>query len=501
MAALRHNRSVGHVPASRILILAPHDPRPDGAFVLYWMTASRRLRANFALQRAVELAIDLCRPLVIFEPLRVDYPWASDRLHRFVIDGMADQARQLARRPITYLPHVERRPGDGRLLLDHLAAQASAIVTDDSPAFFLPRAAATAAARLAVRLEAVDSNGILPVRATPQTFATALSFRAYVQRSLRQHLHAWPAEVRWADLPPPRALDLPAHVAALPTPVDALAAPDALIASLPIDHGVPAVSTPGGSGAARTQLTRFLTTALPHYVERHSHPDLDGTSRLSPYLHFGHVGAHEVFSAVMTAEQWTSRKLSPTGGGRREGWWGASTNAEAFLDQLVTWRELGFNMCATQPDRFARYESLPAWAQATLARHAEDPRARSYTREAFERAATHDPVWNAAQRQLTRDGWMHNYLRMLWGKKILEWSPTPQDALATMIALMNRHALDGRDPNSYTGYFWTLGRYDRPWGPERPVFGTIRYMSSDNTVKKLKMKQYLQTYGADRLEF
>jgi deoxyribodipyrimidine photo-lyase len=171
-----------------------------------------------------------------------------------------------------------------------------------------------------------------------------------------------------------------------------------------------------------------------------------------------------------------------------------SPAAESFLDQIVTWREVGFNMCAHRPDH-DHYASLPAWAQATLARHAGDPREAIYTRDEFAGARTHDLLWNAAQRQLTREGRMHNYLRMLWGKKILQWSATPEDALHTMIDLNNRYALDGRDPNSYSGIFWTLGRYDRPWGPERDVFGTIRYMSSDNTARKVRVKEYLARYG------
>ena len=168
---------------------------------------------------------------------------------------------------------------------------------------------------------------------------------------------------------------------------------------------------------------------------------------------------------------------------------------EAFLDELVTWRELGFNYCAKRPAEYDRYESLPHWARATLAAHARDPRPHRYDLGALERGRTHDPVWNAAQNQLLQEGWFHNSMRMLWGKKILEWSPTPQDALQAMIHLMNRHSLDGRDPNSYSGIFWTLGRYDRAWGPERPIFGKIRYMSSANTARKLRLARYVQRYA------
>jgi deoxyribodipyrimidine photo-lyase len=179
----------------------------------------------------------------------------------------------------------------------------------------------------------------------------------------------------------------------------------------------------------------------------------------------------------------------------RAGWWGMSAGAESFLDELVTWRELGYNMCAQQPGDYDRYESLPGWARASLDRHADDPRDPVYDIDALERSRTYDPLWNAAQRQLVREGRMHNYLRMLWGKKILQWSATPQEALATMIQLNNKYALDGRNPNSYSGIFWVLGRYDRPWAPERPIFGVIRYMSSENTAKKLRVKRYLDRYG------
>jgi deoxyribodipyrimidine photo-lyase len=196
----------------------------------------------------------------------------------------------------------------------------------------------------------------------------------------------------------------------------------------------------------------------------------------------------------MAAEGWHPGLVAARASGSRTGWWGVSPGAEAFLDQLITWRELGYHFCHVRRDH-DRYESLPDWAKTTLADHADDPRPYIYSMEEFETAQTHDRVWNAAQNQLRRDGRLHNYLRMLWGKKILEWTPSPRDALTTMIHLNNKYALDGRDPNSYSGIFWTLGRHDRPFGPVRPVFGKIRYMSSRNTVKKLRMDGYLKRYG------
>jgi deoxyribodipyrimidine photo-lyase len=491
---LRQNTNVPTVPAQRIRVLNDAEARPDGSCVVYWMVAARRLASNFALQRAVEWCVALGRPLVIFEPLRVDYRWANDRLHRFVIDGMSDHHRAMALRRATYVPHVERTPGDGHRLFLALVAQAAVVITDDYPAFFVPAMLNAAARRITVRLEAVDSNGLLPMRLAGKAFPTAFAFRAHMQRSLRGSLADWPAEIAWNALPAPAPLAFPDE-GAQPTTASTLSAPETLIAGLKIDHDVAPVQVRGGPVAGAARLERFVSDLLPRYVDDHNHPDIDGTSRLSPYLHFGHVSAHDVFTSVMTAERWTSRKLAASGGGKREGWWGVSPGAEAFLDQVVTWRELGFNMCVQAPDTYDRYESLPFWARTTLGRHAGDPRPTRYSPAELDRAHTHDVVWNAAQRQLLRDGWMHNYLRMLWGKKILEWSETPEVALDTMIDLMNRYALDGRDPNSYAGYGWTLGRFDRPWGPERPIYGTVRYMSSDNTVRKLKIKAYLRHYG------
>jgi deoxyribodipyrimidine photo-lyase len=196
----------------------------------------------------------------------------------------------------------------------------------------------------------------------------------------------------------------------------------------------------------------------------------------------------------MRHEKWSAVKLARNATGAREGWWGVGAGAEAYLDQLIVWRELAYNTSAKRPADYDSFESLPQWALETLADHASDPRPVTYSVAALEGAATHDVLWNAAQRQMQRDGWFHNYLRMLWGKKILEWSVTPSTALSTMVALMNRWSLDGRNPNSYAGYLWTLGRYDRPW-PERPIYGKVRSMSSDRTMKKVRIKRYLAKYA------
>jgi deoxyribodipyrimidine photo-lyase len=487
------------VPAVRIRAVNGAPVRPDRSWVVYWMTAARRARSNFALQRAVELAVELGLPLVVLEPLRCGYAWASDRLHAFVLQGMADNARAFADRRVRYVPYVEGAAGEGQGLLEAFARRAAVVVGDDAPFFFLPRMLAAAAARVDVRLEAVDGNGLHPIRATGRVFLTAFSFRAYLQKTLPACLDDVPIEDPLAAVRLPPAPDVRAVMTRWAEASPALLAADpSALARLPIDHRVAPAATRGGSEAAAARLDAFVASALAGYADDRHDPDADRSSRLSPYLHFGHLSAHEVFGAVMTDERWTRRRLAAAGGGKREGWWGVGRGAEAFLDQLVTWRELGFNAAAHLP-LYDRYDSLPAWARATLAEHARDPRPHLYDLDALERAATHDPLWNAAQTELVREGRIHTYLRMLWGKKILEWSATAAEALAAMVHLNDKYALDGRDPNSVSGIFWCLGRYDRPWGPEREIFGTVRYMSSENTARKLRVKAYIQRHDPSRL--
>ena len=471
----------------------------EGQYVLYWMIAFRRLGWNFALERAAEQARELGRPLVILEPLRCGYRWASDRFHRFVLDGMAEHARRLAGSNVLYHPYVEPAPGEGKGLLAALAERACLVVTDDSPAFFYPRMVRAAAERLSVRLEAVDSNGLLPLRAVDRTFVTAYDFRRTLQKLLPHHLGEMPAE---DPLTPPTP-KLPSRLQALPAEIlrrwpaasAALLRGDAAaLSALPIDHGVaPVPGAAGGETAAGRVLDSFLSDRLAAYGARNN-PDEDVTSTLSPYLHFGNIAAHHIFAAVAARERWTPARLAARSSGAREGWWGMGEAAEKFLDELVTWREVGYNRAALQEDS-ERYESLPDWARATLDKHAADPRPELYDLAAFEAAATHDALWNAAQCQLVEAGRIHNYLRMLWGKKILHWSASPREALDVMLHLNNKYALDGRDPNSASGIFWCLGRYDRPWPPERPVFGNVRYMSTESTRRKLKVDGYVARWS------
>jgi len=430
------------------------------------------------------------------EALRCGYGWANDRLHLFILEGMADNARQFKDYAVSYYPYVEQTKDAGKGLLPALAKKACVVITDDFPAFFLPRMVASASRKLEVLVEQVDSNGLLPMRAAERVFPTAYVFRRFLQKTLPSYLLEPPKAEPLSGMKLVRRNAIPkAIVEQWPMASSELLKGDsAALASLPINHDVGIVDRHGGSEAAQGVLRQFLQNRLPRYLEDRNQPEVEGTSGLSPYLHFGHISVHQIFDRLMDREGWTLDRISSRTTGSRSGWWGVSEASEGFLDQLVTWRELGFNICWQRED-YDRYESLPQWALKTLADHEGDRRPYVYSLKEFEAARTHDPLWNAAQMQLVREGWIHNYLRMLWGKKILEWATSPRDALNVMIEFNNRYALDGRDPNSYSGIFWILGRLDRAWGPERPIFGKVRYMSSMNTARKVRVRDYVTRYA------
>jgi len=355
---------------------------------------------------------------------------------------------------------------------------------------------ASASRKLGVLMEQVDSNGLLPMRAAERFFPTAHGFRRFLQSILPLYLLESPKAEPLKGMKLMRLNALPEEIINRwpMASSELLTGEPGALDSLPINHDVGTGGRHGGSETAEVVMSRFLKDHLSRYLEDRNQPEVEGTSGLSPYLHFGHISAHQIFHQLMDREGWTLDRLSSVTKGSRSGWWGVSEASEAFLDQLVTWRELGFNICWQRED-YDRYESLPRWALQTLSDHERDRRPYVYSPEEFESARTHDTLWNAAQMQLVHEGRIHNYLRMLWGKKILEWLPSPRDALKVMIDLNNKYALDGRDPNSYSGIFWVLGRYDRAWGPERPIFGKVRYMSSQNTARKVRVKGYINKYA------
>tara|TARA_R110002073_G_scaffold49466_1_gene131996 strand:- start:8589 stop:10064 length:1476 start_codon:yes stop_codon:yes gene_type:complete len=473
-----------------------HPLRPQGDYVLYWMIAFRRTRSNFALQHAVDRAKEFGKPLIVFEPLRTRYRWASDRLHRFVIEGMHDNAAALSNKSVTYYPYVEPKPGTGSPLLHTLAKKACTVVTDEYPCFFLPDMIDAVKDRIPARLELVDSNGVMPLRLPDRTFTVAHSYRRWMQKNILDALLEMPKPDPLSRVTLPQLDSLPAAITRRWPPADI----DALLSSggldkIPIDHHVkPSQTVRGGAKQANARLTAFIKNDLARYADDRNHPDENATTGLSPYLHFGHISAHEIVDRILDHEDWTPDQASEPNG-KNNGFWNTSESAEALLDQLITWRELSFNRTFRESGTYDHFDTLPDWAVKTLRKHQSDARDEVYTLRQFEAAETADPLWNAAQRELVRTGVMHNYMRMLWGKKILHWTETPQQALRIMIELNNKYGLDGRDPNSYSGIFWTLGRFDRAWGPERPIFGSVRYMTSDSARRKLRLDRYLERFG------
>ena len=485
--------------------------RSSGEFVLYWMTSTRRYYYNAALERAIDLSISLNKPLLVIECISVRHEWSSERVLSFVAQGMVDNLSIFEDQGITYIPWIETHIDSGDGMLRKLSSKACSIIIDDYPTY-LPRWVMDRASLSSeVSMEAVDSNGILPMNYADKAHKTAYSFRKHVQRSLHSALSTFPSENPMDGIKSDLSMKK-SEVSKLVKDLELEFTPlewiwrvaeggdvaKKAMAPLNIDHEVfPVESVRGGHYEAASRLGNFIEKRLANYSEGRNDPDNPAVSGLSPWLHFGHISSFRIVKSVMEKEQWTydSVCIEDTGKGHRSGWWGLSESAESFMDQIITWRELGFNFANFRRDHNT-LDSIPSWAMKTLDEHRNDQRV-TYTFEEIEGAKTGDEVWNSAQRQLLRTGHMHNYLRMLWGKRILEWSPDPETAADWMIRINDRWALDGRDPNSYTGIFWVLGRHDRAWGPERPIFGKVRYMSSANTKKKLKLDRYISRWAED----
>jgi deoxyribodipyrimidine photo-lyase len=466
-----------------------------GDYVLYWMQAYRRLERNHALDYALGCAAELGRPAVVYEGLRIDYPWASRRHHRFVLEGMQANAARAAELGLSYWPYVETEKGQGRGLLLRLSARACLVVTDDFPCFIVPPQSEALARKTPVPVFAVDSNSVVPLSLLGPPVSAAAHLRPRIHKAFAE---AWPHRAAKK----PRLPDVARkHVDA---PFDTWNVKDvpAFVDALPLDPSVPPVEgTPGGAPAARARLRAFVKKRLRGYAEERSEPrapDEGHASGLSPYLHFGHVSIEEVVETALAATGgWTPDELRLHNRGRREGFFCDDPDVNSFLDEALTWRDVGFQWHRSRRADAASLETaLPAWALQSLGAHAADPRSSYYTADELENGATHDPLWNAAQRELVATGTIHNYLRMLWGKKVLEWSASPAEAYRTLEHLNNKYALDGRDPNSYTGILWCFGLFDRPW-PERKILGSVRYMSSENTARKFDVGPYYAY--ADRL--
>jgi len=452
------------VPPERICRLNDQPERSGADFVLYWIQMYHRAEQNWALTTAIEAANRLGLPLIAYHGLGHTYPHANDRIHRFILDGVAELGERFARRGIRYHFYLRQRAEDPNDVLYQLARRAALIVTDDFPAFIIPEQTKRVAEKVDMAMCAVDSNGIIPLAAILTEQYGAYTLRPKIRRLLPEHLKPVPAPPLRRD-----SLDIRLDVPETRVTQENIGS---LIAGCAIDHSVPPSPVyRGGYQQARSRLVRFIAGPLKRYGKARSQPGEDSTSRLSAYLHFGQIAAQEIALAVREATS------VPAG------------DRDAYLEELIVRRELAFNFCRYNPNHRS-LDGLPNWARETLRGHGGDPRPYVYSLEDFESARTHDYLWNAIQAELLTTGAMFGYYRMYWGKKIIEWSRTPAEAQDTMIRLHEKYALDGRNPNTYSNILWCFGKHDRPWF-ERPVFGMVRYMSLAGMEAKTNVAAYV----------
>jgi deoxyribodipyrimidine photo-lyase len=426
------------------------------------MQRAQRAIDNPALDVAVEAANALSKPVVVFFAPVPFYPSANLRHYRFLNEAIPDIAAVLARRNIGF---VLRRYPDHSLLKFRDEVNPALVVGDENPMREPENWRQKAAKRLNVPLWTVDADVIVPSKLLQKSHYAAHTIRPRLTAMLKRWLvdsRNPDAKVGWK----------------MPKGVKSLEPGCCITQGWNIDRSASPVSHwKGGTSEGLRHLRYFLRHKLRGYATQRSKPEIDHTSRLSPYLHFGHISPITVALEVRNADA-------------------PNTDKEAFLNQIIIWRELAVNLVRFNPE-YDSFACAEPWAHRTLAKHANDHRPVLYSERQLENAETHDRLWNAAQIQMVNTGWMHNYMRMYWAKKILEWSRTPAVAYRIAVRLNDKYQLDGRDPNGYAGIAWAIvGKFDRPWF-ERPIFGQVRYMSGKSTGKKFDSKKYIEQNSSD----
>jgi deoxyribodipyrimidine photo-lyase len=441
----------------RVTVRRAGPPDPDGACVVYWMQRAQRGLDNPALDVAVQAANAIGKPVVVFFAPGPFYPHANLRHYQFLNDGIPDIAASLKERNVGF---VLRRYPDHSLLKFCDEVKAALVVGDENPMREPEGWRRTVAKKLKAPLWTVDADVIVPSTLLGKAQYAAHTIRSRLQAQLKTYLVAPEnpqAHTAWKKT---------AGLTSLDPAMD-------ITEGWQLDRSVSPVSDwRGGTVEALRLLQDFVQNKLRDYSTQRNKPEVDRTSRLSPYLHFGHISPIMVALSVEKCDAPTADK-------------------EAFLNQIITWRELSANLVRFNPN-YDNFECAEPWAHRTLAKHAKDLRPVLYSENQLEHAETHDPLWNAAQMQMVNTGWMHNYVRMYWAKKILEWSRTPAEAHRIAVYLNDKYEIDGRDPNGYAGIAWAIvGKFDRPWF-ERSIFGQIRYMSGASTGKKFDSKKYIE---------
>jgi deoxyribodipyrimidine photo-lyase len=452
----------------RVTIRRTGPPDPAGTCVVYWMQRAQRGLDNPALDVAVDAANTLGKPVVVFFAPVPFYPHANLRHYSFLNQGIPDIAAALDKKNVGF---VLRRFPDHSLLGFCDEVKPVLVIGDENPLREPEAWRRKATQKLTVPFWTVDADVIVPSRLLEKAQYASHIIRPRLGAQLPRFLvpsRNPRATVPWKKPPQLIALDPACDISE----------------GWPLDRSVAPVSQwRGGTTEALRRLRDFVEHKLRGYAVKRNHPEIDHTSGLSPYLHFGHISPITVALAV---EKAAAPKAD------------TDKDKEAFLNQIITWRELAVNLVRFNPD-YDSFECGEPWAHRTLASHAKDPRPVLYSETQLEHAETHDPLWNAAQMQMVNTGWMHNYLRMYWAKKILEWSRSPDEAYRTAVRLNDKYELDGRDPNGYAGIAWSIvGKFDRPWF-DLPIFGQIRYMSGASTGKKFDSRKYIEQNLSPRL--
>jgi deoxyribodipyrimidine photo-lyase len=430
----------------------------EGDYVLYWMQEAQRAEYNHALEYAVQRANELGQRLLVIFGLMADYPEANLRHYAFLLEGLHDVKEGLKKRNIKF---VVRRGSPDEVALD-AGKNASLVVCDMSYLNLQKEWREKVAERADCLVVQVETEVVVPVElASDKQEHAARTLRPKIQ----EHLDEFLVELE------PTEIDKQS----LNMKDDGLNLSDVreILASMKLDRSVEPVSHlyRGGTSEAKKILEHFLESRLDTYVEHRNQPQTDDVSHMSKYLHYGHISPIHVALKIRDAN-------SP------------QEDLDSYLEELIIRRELSMNFCHYTPN-YDKFSNLPDWAKKTLEEHKDDEREYLYTREQLENAETHDEYWNAAMNEMRYTGYMHNYMRMYWGKKILEWSETPQEAYETTLYLNNKYFVDGRDPNSYANVAWVFGQHDRGW-QERAVFGKVRYMSAGGLERKAKPKEYVE---------
>jgi len=446
-----------HIAETRIKRLNDLGPA-QGTYVLYWMQQSQRVECNHALEYAVQKANKLQQPLVVVFGLMDGYPEANLRHYRFMLEGLAETQGTLRRRGICFVV----RHGQPDAIALSLGRRASLIVCDRGYLRHQKQWRQRVASEADCEVVQIETDAIVPVEVASDKAEYAART---IRPKLHRHLGDYLVELR------PTSLDR--NSLGLELEGLDLEDLDGVLSQLKLDRSVPPVGLfRGGTSEAKRVLRQFIQRDLPLYTQHRNQPETDNVSHMSKYLHFGQI------SPITVALEIHSAAGAP------------AADREAYLEELVVRRELALNFVSFV-EIYDDFSCLPSWAQATLAKHRTDPRPYCYSREQLEDAETHDPYWNAAMREMRHTGYMHNYMRMYWAKKILEWCETPEAAYRTTLALNNKYFIDGRDPLSFAGVAWAFGLHDRPWS-ERPILGTVRWMSASGLERKADPQAYVE---------